>query len=359
MMKFNKFISFLLVFVFLFNITSQPVMAIGYNNRKIEYNFEFNVEDVNAKQIFNDLSPEAKQIFLEYLLTENNEMLDYHIKHVGDINIEDLESKSNDLQSVASVNTGAIMNTLNLKLNALYLSEAVKFALMGAASSMCASIATLGATTVFSILVTVGCASVIIANWDSISSKWNSIIGAFQQSFGQAYSSVLTSGFSQAKTSYVGHYTTMTGIDYAVKSAPLTNSVAKHIDMAFVDNIRKKVTSEIYYGPKTHTALVKFVIGSGMTGNLNTSWSKVGAPYDNLDYNLGGATLFILYNTAERKIFHAHIRVAGSQYIAIDTETMRRANNLTYKVKPFPIQYNSVYENTRENAYFPANQIAK
>jgi hypothetical protein len=121
-MKFNKFISFLLVFVFLFNIEAQPVLAIDYNNRRIENSFELSVEDINAKQIVDDLSPEAKQIFLEFLLTENNEMLDYYIKHVGDINIDvTVDTKANDLQP-ASVNTGAIMQTLNLKLNALYLS---------------------------------------------------------------------------------------------------------------------------------------------------------------------------------------------------------------------------------------------
>jgi hypothetical protein len=230
---------------------------------------------------------------------------------------------------------------------------------MGAASSMCASIATLGATTVYSILVAAGCTAVVLANWSTISGKWNSIIGAFQQSFTQAQSSALTTGFNQAKTSYAGHYTNMTGIDYIIKGAGLNNAANRHIELSSVDKIRKTSNYEIYYSPKNQVALVKFKIGSGVTANVNDIWSRQYSPWEKPNYDLSGATLFVLYGFGTRTIFHAHVRVAGSQFIDKDTELMRKANNLTYKVKPFPIQYDGRYENTTDKPIFGGSQLSK
>ncbi|WP_143598558.1 hypothetical protein [Tissierella sp. P1] len=356
MKKFSKLISFLLVFVFLFHVVAQPASAIGYD-RQIEHNLGFN-EDIDVKQVFEDLSPEAKQIFLEYMLSENKEMLSYHMKHVGGINIS-VESKAYELQSAVAVNPGLVLKTLNIKLNALNLGTEVVYALMGAASSMLSSIASLGAGTIFSILVAAGCSVVIITKWSSISGKWDKIVRAFQESFTTVSASTISSGFNQAKNSYVESYTDMQVIDYVVKSAPMTSSVAKHIEISLVDQTRKKSNYEIYYSPKRKVALLKYEISRGIKANLNSNWSKDGAPYENSNYDISGATLFILYDFNKKQIFHAHIRVSGSRHINTDTETMRRANNLSWRVKPFPMKYEVQYEGTREKAYFPGNQLSR
>lgn len=359
MKKFIKLISFLLVFVFLFHVVAQPASAIGYD-RQIEHNLGFN-EDIDVKQVFEDLSPEAKQIFLEYMLSENKEMLSYHMKHVGGINIS-VESKAYELQSAVAVNPGLVLKTLNIKLNALNLGTEVVYALMGAASSMLSSIASLGAGTIFSILVAAGCSVVIITKWSSISGKWDKIVRAFQESFTTVSASTISSGFNQAKNSYVESYTDMQVIDYVVKSASFNpRSAFRHIELEAIDKIRKGSNSEIYYSPSKRMALIKYTVSSGTKANVNKTWKHwvSGQTYERLNYPIGGATLFVLFSFESKLIFHAHIRLSGDSNADRDTEIMRRANNLTWRVKPFPMKYDSQYANTTDKPIFPGDQLLR
>lgn len=362
MKRFIRTISFLLIFVFLFQIAAQPVSAIGYNSREIEYNFVINEEDININQVFEDLSPEAKQIFLEYMLKENKEMLDYHKKYVGNINTNVLiESKAYELQSSVAVNAGLVLKTLNYKLNALNLGADVVYALMGVASSMLSSIASLGAGTIFSILVAAGASAVIIANWSSISGKWDKVIRAFQESFTSVSSSTIASGFNQAKTSHAKVYNDMMAIDYMVKSAPMTTSVAKHIERDFVDRMRKKSPSEIYYSPVSKKVLLKYKVDRGIKTDLNVEWYKNGpqnnGKYDKQNYDVSGATLFILFDFNNRQVFHAHLRLASSRFVTSETEQMRYYNKLSWKVKPFPMLYQPQYDKGGGSGQFSGTQL--
>lgn len=152
----------------------------------------------------------------------------------------------------------------------------------------------------------------------------------------------------------------MTVIDYTVRNATFTQSAFRHVELEIIEKTRKNSSSEIYYSPSKRTALVKYTVPSGMKGSVNTTWTHSnGSDYEVENYPLGGATLFVLFSFSTRKIFHAHIRVSGSSYIKDDTEIMRRANNLTWKVKPFPMIYDGRYERTTDKPIFPSPQLPK
>lgn len=122
--------------------------------------------------MYNDLSEEAKIIFLNYLINYDDYLYNFHKNNVveSNSNVIKLEPIQDNLiptpNKYTTSSTSNILNLLNYNLSQIQgLSESVIYALMAAGASFVADIASLGATKIVSILLGAGCLIVLVKHW--------------------------------------------------------------------------------------------------------------------------------------------------------------------------------------------------
>nr|WP_295681165.1 hypothetical protein [uncultured Lachnoclostridium sp.]DAD78563.1 MAG TPA: hypothetical protein [Caudovirales sp. ctCiv1] len=331
---FLRIITLLLVVSLVF--TNQSIAKAATNIPSEEISLDLKVEelfdnlalqeDANIQQVFDDLSIEAKQIFMDYLITQDNELYEYHIQNVVSTDF-DYHGMEYNYANVG-VATSDSLQILGAKLNAIpNMTEQVYYALMAAASSIIAEISTIGVTRILTILCGAGCLAVLVYNWGSVSAMFGDIVNAFEVAFSSSIpASTIGISFSQAKARYAKDYGKIQDARTMAFSCIMTPSCGNHIaidDATLIMN--RKVSYRIYTSSMSDKAMIVIDIPNGIHANV----SKSLATQVKTSVDVSGGKLYILYNLVERKYFHMHVKVIGD-----DTYAMRKANSLCYQIWP-------------------------
>lgn len=179
------FLSIVLVMCMIINI-SIPVFAIEANhfNATIIYK---NKSEVILKDIFNNLTEEQKEIFIDEMLFQASEgdtrLLDTHLKEV-DPSFQ-IEMNKMDIYSRAVTGTRAL--TLAQELQNLALPSAVYYGLTSFAAALSVPVGN-----VVDVAIGLGLTIIIIYNWNAISSKWSKIVDIFSRHIGKNVESAFT-----------------------------------------------------------------------------------------------------------------------------------------------------------------------
>lgn len=228
----KKIVSILLVIAMGISLSTTAFAAEKSNTEIITE------EDVQlAKEAYDSLSTEAKKIF-EDSLALDSEMMEFHKNYV--------DPSFKVKRDVLTIGTRAVatdpMTILTAQLAALSLPSAVVYSLKAMGAAMVAAIAD-GPLPIGDILLAAATAStvvVIAANWNTVSSKWSSIISAFKKAFSDSASNVV-SAFSKIKSeinstlktspcvTVSGKMVTINGVKYdcKTKADTLTSSQKK------------------------------------------------------------------------------------------------------------------------------------
>lgn len=313
--------------------------------------------DQNMAQIYQNLSDEARMILEEYMLEYDQDMLNYYEEVSGctvdetTLQMRRVNESDKEIESRAVAATE--MQVLGDSLKVLGLSASVYNALMAAGAEI-AALATITLTAVVAILAVASFSLILYNNWGTVKGKWSSITSAFTKAFGTSASSksAINNGFAQKETEQDQIRSDYQRGQSAVRTGTYDKNAAKHVDTEFVTKIRQnKNPAEIYYSSKRRVLLFVYKIESGNKANLNRSLAKNGGEYDLTDYNVSGFTMYVLVNPVKGKIFHCHLRRNKS-----DLEQFRNANQLDWRLKPTPVEYESKYTNATGSGTFLGNQ---
>lgn len=341
-----RFVSLFIIICIILNNTN--VYASASIRREINNNYKSRVhksteDEESIKLIYKKMTPEAKTLFKHYMMTYDNEMLTLHNAYVDD-KIETLNNNMS-LNATTSIkitsSLASQLSTLGKELSLLGLSDAVKYALMSAGSSILAALADgpLVVGDIVAIFVVAGCSAVLIANWKEVSGNWSKIVSAFKKAFKDDVSSkTFNLVFGNVKPRYADSYQVMQTLNIRVKSAPSERGVGKHIDVAVTSEIiRKSTPIGIYYSEITKKALFVYKIPNGTRADINIDYNSH-QNWQEEDFNISGAKLFVIYDCRNHKLIHAHIRLYRD-----DTESMRYGNKMSWQVSPY-VYYDDKYE---------------
>lgn len=145
-------------------------------------------EDDIAKSIFDNMTEEAKQEFIKFMLKQksngNSQLINYHEKIVGKINQKEVGTSSEIMSVQASSSDGPI-DVLSKELDKLDLPTPAYYAFLGIGGSIVAAgiDGPLPIGDIIGIIVSVGAGAVIGYYWDDISPKWDEIVNAFKKTF--------------------------------------------------------------------------------------------------------------------------------------------------------------------------------
>lgn len=314
--------------------------------------FNEDINNGNIQQVYDDLSNNAKTLFLNYLVT-NTELYDFHLQNV----VESENSLFLINQSLYNSSETTIANTLasgqldilNYQLNQIQgLSQSVIYALMAAGASILADIASMGTAKLVTILVAGGCLIVLVANWGEVQSAWPQIVNAFKAAFGNKIStSTINSGFSQAQARYQQDYSKNMEANGVAFVCSYTNSCWKHIDYASAMSImgKRDRNYRIYSSHHGNSAMVVIDIPQGTTANISNSLATTLLG----NQNVGRGKLYILYNLDTHTYFHMHVKIIGD-----DTHFLRDANGLCYQTWPY-YSYDAQYDHPSHSLYIPTD----
>jgi len=306
--------------------------------------FNEDINNENIQLVYDDLSNNAKVLFLNYLIT-NAELYNFHLQNVVEFESSMLLSKITTVNTMAS----GQLDILNYQLNQIQgLSQSVIYALMAAGASILADIASMGTAKLVTILVAGGCLIVLVANWGEVQSAWPEIINAFKAAFGNNIStSTITSGFSQAQIRYQQDYLKNREANGVAFVCSYTNSCWRHIDYSSALSIMLKRGSNyrIYSSHYGNSAMVVIDIPKGTTANISNSLATTMLG----NQNVGGGKLYILYNLDTHTYFHMHVKIIGD-----DTHFLREANGLCYQTWPY-YSYDAQYDHPSRSLYIPTD----
>lgn len=315
----------------------KDVKTLTFNDEQFEL-ISSNIEEENNMLMFDEMSEEAKEIYLFYISTQDEELLNYYKTYINPSST--LEYTPN-CAVYATGRAVDVLSTLGTELNALGLSTAVVNAFMAAGSSIVAAIADgpLLVGDIVAILTGTVCFGVILANWSTVSKNWPGITQAFTKAFaGKITSKNLSGGLSQTQTTYTTTYSQVQALRDEVRGANYDTAAARHIEMDAVKSIVRRGTPlAIYSSTINSRVLYVYRIGSGTTANVNKYFDHMGSEssgkYQLSKIDVSGAKLFILYNKSSKRVFHAHIR-----FFIDDTHQMRYTNGLDLQVYPAILQ---------------------
>ena len=183
----TKLASFILTLSMLFSLTVPAFAAENYDSIGTISNTQESIDA--AREAYAALTPEAKVIF-EESLAYDAEMLKFHTTYVDqNFTLPAVRPETKSATAVADP-----MRVLMAELSGLGLPSAVLYSLKAMGAGMAAAVAD-GPLPVGDILLaaaTVSVAVTIAANWKTVSSKWNSIVSAFQKAFEKSTSNVVS-----------------------------------------------------------------------------------------------------------------------------------------------------------------------
>ncbi|KZE54190.1 hypothetical protein AV540_26415 [Brevibacillus parabrevis] len=183
----------------LFNVLT-PVMASGVNPSidreplneslyKLEKSIDADNEAELAEKVFNSLSPEAQQEFLEFMVEQSEagdtRLMDYHEQVIGKVEIANNKKGKNVTKRVAAVKAANPLDILSTKLDKLNLPRPVYYSFMAVGGGIAAAAADgpLPIGDIIGVLVAVGAGAVVGYYWEDIEPKFDKIVAAFEASF--------------------------------------------------------------------------------------------------------------------------------------------------------------------------------
>lgn len=339
-------------------IVVQPSIVQASSSIQQNSNDQFSLDITNSseytndalKQIYNELSDEAKFVFLDYMIKYDNELYSYHLENVVGIDSSIvLSSELPDLNALnldaeRALNAANALSTLSNNLNQIMnLPQDVYYALMGVGSSIVAYVGSLGSTTVASLLLGGGCLIVLMLNWSTVEALWPQIVQSFQTAFNTTPSTTITSGFSTARARYIQDYSKNQDATALAFISDYTGSATRHVDYASSRSIfaNRGNRYRIYSSHYTSTAMVVIDIGAGVNADISDSLASTFLSKQ----PVSGGKLYALYNLETHKYFHMHIKVIGD-----DTHALRQANGLCYQIWP-GYSYDPQYDHSQQSLY--------
>lgn len=189
-----------------------------YNQEELEYLESLldltvsvdNGEEGSLTELFENISPEAKALFLEYLAYDEI-MLETYNTYVDPefqpqaIDRETLSNgQSEGITATASeVDKKEVLLSLSASLYGLSLSSTTVAAFLAVASEILVATAAITVTVIVVALLAYAAYQIIFGNWNEISTKWTQIKDAFVSAFSSVVSSsTMSSAFSSANTTY-------------------------------------------------------------------------------------------------------------------------------------------------------------
>ncbi|CUH92930.1 hypothetical protein [Herbinix luporum] len=213
----TKSISFVLCFAITFTTLTQTVSAATKQSNKEKQAIKA------AQEVFNSLSPEAKEKFVTFIENEDYELLEIHKKYVDpdydkmkvkeDIknkihNNQLLNTEDNNITVIkgveitidkpmimmAAASPADALDILNTRLIALNLPTLVRYTFMAMGGGLAAAglDGPLPIGDIIAAIVAVGGIAIIAYYWDDIAPKWDGIVSAFKEAFSVMASSIVS-----------------------------------------------------------------------------------------------------------------------------------------------------------------------
>ena len=190
---FQRFISLLLSLTMLMSLASTAFAVdtgadtpADFTGADIESVVSVNAtlsEEEVAKNLFESLSEEAKQIFLAQIATDP-ELTEYHRENVD---------PSFDPQTIPVAYANSEVDRVRSGLINLGFSTSVTYCFVNVASEISAQVgayATASASQIYEILVGLGLASAMVSWWDEIDTRFGEIVNEFKEAFAEKRSAV-------------------------------------------------------------------------------------------------------------------------------------------------------------------------
>lgn len=166
-------------------------------------------EEESLKELFENISPEAKSLFLEYLAYDETMLKTYNTYVDPQFKPEAIDSTT-AMRAATPTNT-QILSTLSASLYALGLTETTVAAFVAVAAEILVATVAITAAIILAALVAYAAHEIIVGNWTEISGKWTQIKDAFASAFtSKVSSSTMSSAFSSANTTYQTDFITAT-----------------------------------------------------------------------------------------------------------------------------------------------------
>lgn len=307
--------------------------GVNYQNSKDFLLLSEEEQDEVVEDFINNMSPKAQAVLSEYFQKEEPELYEHYegvlpstVNNRTDNNKVSIRA---DKQMASIANSSAMtMQTLGNALRSMALPQQVYTVLMGAGAELAALSVTITPAAVVGVLLAAGVTYIIVTNWSSI--NWSRITTAFQKAFSKNSSSI-AQGFGQAKTNFSQQSDDIKNTLNRYRGANVLSSAGKHIDATFVkDFIRNSQNKElkVFYSSKNRISMIVLKVKKGTTASINKTLSST-QKYELPDFNIGGYTMYLLYDCKANTIFHCHVRLVGD-----DTNEMRRANGLDWMLYP-------------------------
>ena len=235
-LRFKIFISVLLSVSMLMG-NFLPPLAQAQATSSIN-SIDFTNLDLDTYSVFHELSPEARELFVEWIVTDH-EALEFHNTYI--------DSADPLTYQPSRARNALILNDLNNQLRAIQgLTQPVINALMGVGASLVAAIgsgvATVGLGTIVGLLTAAAFSRVIILNWSTVSSRWAAITNAFVRVFtGRTATGTITnmrSAFSQSNTVSASVNTVRVNHMSLLRNARTDARSVRHMDLAFLNSVR-------------------------------------------------------------------------------------------------------------------------
>jgi hypothetical protein len=182
---FTKVVVFLMSFILLFTSLGQSALASTESQLKEKQAIQL------AKDVYENLTPEAKQKFIAYMEKSNPDLLKFHQKNI-DTNYVKIKTNTTEAKLRASNVITEPLNILSAELIALNLPTAVRYAFMAMGGGIAAAIADgpIPVGDIVAAIIAIGGGVVIGYYWNDISPKWDGVVKAFKKAFSNVASSV-------------------------------------------------------------------------------------------------------------------------------------------------------------------------
>jgi len=215
----TKSIVFVLCFTMIFTTLAQTVSAATEQSIKEKQAIKA------AQDVFNSLSPEAKEKFVTFMENEDNELLEIHKKQIDKEydkkKAKEDKKKQNDkkkdknkngnnqqpstenngiavtnepMMIMAAASPADALSILNTRLTALNLPTLVRYTFMAMGGGLAAAglDGPLPVGDIVAAIVAVGGIAIIAYYWNDIAPKWDGIVSAFKEAFSVMASSIVS-----------------------------------------------------------------------------------------------------------------------------------------------------------------------
>ena len=312
-----------------------------------------------TREYISNMTPEAQEILFDYFAQEEPDLyvkyIDAASSSISNRNsVRSYSANSSDASARAAARNE--MAILGSRLRSIGVTGALYTQLMAIGAEIASAIGlTVGG--LLAVLFAVAVGVVIITNWDTFDRKFDKIVDAFVAAFPSKYA-IIRTAFQQARAQYRQVVKDTSATKEKYRTAKLTESAVRHVDGAFISTFLKNRDNKeykIYYSTKKRVSLIvmKIAKGKGNKASLNKKLSNQtkNGKYDVTDYDLGGFTMYIMYDCVRNEIYHCHVRLGGD-----DTHEMRRHNSLDLMIFPTR-QRNMQYHNVTSAGLSLKNEI--